>query len=140
MHLSLWIALAALGALSVGVRAQEREGGSPEMEITGGEATQFCTASIETIMEEIHTLFSEYNSTVINCLAFGRERNLENGVVSVFQMDGTPVGRYYLSCMSNALKAQLLVGQNASTEEHEACVECMPTAEVEICHICKSLL
>lgn len=148
MRWSLWIVgtLAALGALSVRVLAQEGGHGEPEVEATGGETTPFCNSSTEVLIEELLTLFSEYNTT-INCLAFGPERNLESGVMSVFQTNGTPVGRYNLSCQSNALTARELNGQNASRmdirdKEYHACVECNPTAEVpeDICDRRKSVL
>ena len=148
MRWSLWIvgALAALGALSVCVCAQEGGShGEPEVEATGGGTTQFCNSSTEVLIEELLTLFSEYNTT-INCLAFGRERKF-SGVMSVFQTNGTPVGRYNLSCESNALKARELIGLNVSrmdirNEEYHACVECRPAAEVpeDICDRRKSVL
>jgi hypothetical protein len=143
MRWSLWLvgALATLGALSVvGVRAQAEEGGgSPDAELTVAETAQICSSSVKTLMKEIRILFSEYNTT-INCLAFGRERELEHGVVSVFEMDGTPVGRYNLTCRSNTVKAEQLMDQNTSRVEHTACLECAPTSEDEICHKRKSVL
>ena len=139
MRWSVWI-VGALVALSV--RAQEGgHEGAPAVEATGGETTRFCTSSMEVLMAEILTLFSpsEYNTT-INCLAFGPERTLEGGVLSVFPLGGTTPGRYELTCNSNALKAQQLIGQNASSmdigdEDHHACLECIPTEVPEkICH------
>lgn len=139
MRWSLWLvgALAALGALSVvGVHAQEG-GESPDTELTVAETARICSSSVKTLMKEIRILFSEYNTT-INCLAFGRERELEGGVVSVFQMDGTPVGRYNLTCRSNTVKAERLMNQSTSRVEHTACLECEPTSEDEICRERKS--
>lgn len=138
MRWSLWIvgALAALCALSsVGVRAQEHgegEGGTPDVEITVGETAMVCSSSVNTLKEEVHTLFEEY-STIINCFAFGEDRNLEHGVVSVFQNNGTPVARYSLTCGRNTIKAERLEGQNTSRMENTACLACMPTSEDEIC-------
>ena len=143
-HWSLWLvgALAALGAF-FDVRAQEHgEGGgeSPGVaEITGGETAQICTSSVETLTKEVRILFSEYNTT-INCFAFGEERKLEHGVVSLFRFDGSPVGRYNLTCRSNTVKAEQLMDQNASRVEHTACLECSPTSEDEICHERKLVL
>lgn len=141
MRWSLWIvgALAALCALSsVGVHAQEHgegEGGTPDAEITA----MACSSSVKTLEEEVHTLFEEY-STIINCFAFGSDRNLEHGVVSVFQNNGTPVARYSLTCGSNTIKAERLEGQNTSDMENTACLECRPTSEDEICYQRKILL
>lgn len=144
---SPWIvgALAALGTLSVCVRAQE--GGHGEEVVEAVEIAQFCTSSTKVLLEEILELFDshDYNIT-INCLAFGQERNLESGVISVFRLDGTTSGRYSLACQRSSLKAQELLGQNASRldirdEEHHACLECRPTeAPEEICHDRKSVL
>ena len=141
MRWSLWIvgALAALCALSsVGVRAQEHgegEGGTPDAEITA----MACSSSVKTLEEEVHTLFEEY-STIINCFAFGEDRNLEHGVVSVFQNNGTPVARYSLTCGRNTIKAERLEDQNTSRMENTACLECRPTSEDEICYQRKVLL
>ena len=145
MRWSLWIvgALAALCALSsVGVRAQEHgegEGGTPDVEITVGETAMVCSSSVNTLKEEVHTLFEEY-STIINCFAFGTDRNLEQGVVSVFQNNGTPVARYSLTCGRNTIKAERLEDQNTSRMENTACLECRPTSEDEICYQRKVLL
>ena len=142
MRWSVWI-VGALVALSV--RAQEGghegEAANPAVEATGGETTLFCTSSMKVLMAELETLFShdEYNTT-INCLAFGPERTLEGGVLSVFPLDGTTPGRYNLTCQKNALKARQLIGLNASSmdigdEDHHACLECRPTeVPEEICH------
>ena len=143
MRWSPWIvgALAAIGALTVGVHAQEHgagEGGSPEVDVTDGETAMVCTSSVNTLVKEIEVLFSDYN-TIINCFAFGTERSLEHGVVSVFQLDGTPVARYNLTCRGNEISTTQLVGQNASHVENTACLECASTRDDEICHWRKSV-
>ena len=131
----------ALVGLTVRVGAQEGHGGEPEVEVAVEGSAQFCTSPIEVLMAEFRVLFSpeEFNMS-INCLAFGLERNLEYGVISVFRLDGSSSGRYNLTCKSNSLKAQQLLGQNASLfnlteQEFHACLECRPTEiDSEICH------
>ena len=99
----------------------------------------FCASSLDIIRAEINNLWDPrlFNIT-INCLAFGRERMLETGIVSVFNVDGTPSARYVLQCQGNALIAtqspQPVSRRDINSRGYRACVECEDaTNPADIC-------
>ena len=111
----------------------------PVEETAATNIPSFCQSSLDIIMAEIKQLWDPrmFNIT-INCLAFGRERMLETGIVSVFNLDGTPSARYVLQCQGNALTAtqspQPVSRRDIMNRNYRACVECQDaTNPADIC-------
>ena len=114
-----------------------------EMEITS-DTPSFCASSLDVIMAEIRALWAEDRLNVtINCLAFGRERMLESGIVSTVRPGGRLLTRYTLRCRGNALTATQSAQQPLPTDivdlPYRACVECEDVAvAADICQRRKS--
>ena len=132
----MWAPFAVLSLFLLSASAQE----PPAVEETATtNVPSFCASSLDIIMAEINALWdrTQFNIT-INCLAFGRERMLETGIVSVFNIDGTPSARYVLRCQGNALTAtqspQPVSRRSIMNRDYRACVECEDaTNPADIC-------
>lgn len=131
--------LAVLTVLSLFLLSASAQDLLPVEETATTNIPSFCSSSLDIIMAEVNTLWdpTQFNMT-INCLAFGRERMLETGIVSVFNLDGTPSARYVLRCQGNALIAsqspQPVSRRNIMNRPYRACVECEDaTNPADIC-------
>jgi hypothetical protein len=137
-HSAMKLALFAVLSLFLLSAASAQEP-PPVEETATTNVPSFCQSSLDIIMTEIMVLWDprQFNVT-INCLAFGRERMLETGIVSVFNLDGTPSARYVLRCQGNALTAtqspQPTSRRNIMSRDYRACVECQDaTNSADIC-------
>lgn len=131
--------LALFAVLSLFLLSTSAQEPPPVEETATTNIPSFCASSLDVIMAEIKTLWDplQFNIT-INCLAFGRERMLETGIVSVFNTDGTPSARYVLRCRGNALIAtqspQPVSRRDIRNRNYRACVECEDaTNPADIC-------
>ena len=132
--LSLSLAQHALGQEGPGTEAPAGEGTGMMVR------TPFCASSLDMIKAEISRQWNPGEVTVyFNCLAFGRERALESGIVSIFPNDGvTPGTRFTLTCREDILliaeSNQPARRFNLTAQTYQACAECIDASAVnDIC-------